>query len=175
MHHHFSQSSIVNILILNKFLLHQGINQMRLIRIHSPSRLQLPLPLLQNIPTDLFHHKLSCNFIPSFLPVYPCIKYDDCNWINPCVISDQSKPTVCHCSEFVLELDESIVIKFVFIECSLLVECYWVGRAQLLEGNYCLFYLLHFGFALYVTFEWTQEKAVRWLFDLCDVDVFGFF
>ena len=75
----FSQSSIVNILILNKFLLHQRINQMRLIGIHSPSRLQLPLPLLQNIPTDLFHHKLSCNFIPSFLPVYPCIKYDDCN------------------------------------------------------------------------------------------------
>ena len=175
MHHHCLKSSIVNILIFNEFLLHKGINQMRLVGIHSPSSLQFPLPFLQNIPTDLLHHKLPCDFTPSFLPVYPCVKYDDCHWIDPCVVSDQTEPTVCHCSEFVLELDESVVIEFVFVESSLLVEGYWIWRAQLLEGNYCFFYLLHFGFAFDMAFEWTQEKAVGWLFDLCDVNVFGFF
>ena len=133
---------------------------MRLIWVHSPSWLQLAFFDFQFVPFHLFDHKLSRDFVPSFLPINPCVKDNDSYRIYPCVVSDESKPAICHCSEFILELNQTIVIQLILVKCSLLIKLNWIVWTQLLQGNYLFFYFLYFRFTLYVSFERTQEKAV---------------
>lgn len=100
----------MDVLILHELLFQKWIKNMTLVRIHPPTWRKLTFFGLKLFPATGFDHKLPCYHLPSFLPVYSCVEDKNRYGIDSCVIPNQSKPTICHCPEFILVLNETVII-----------------------------------------------------------------
>lgn len=119
----------VYVLILHECLLEIWINHMRLIMVHSESVYSFESFGFKLTPCLLLDQELSCDFVPPLLPVDSCVQYLHSHLINSGIQPYECKPAVCHCSELIIVLNKSIVIKFIFIEYTLVVELHLVLRA----------------------------------------------
>jgi hypothetical protein len=120
--------TIVDVLILNKFLLQIVVNMMRLMRIHCPSVLKFKILLcFQLMPIAFFHHELTSNFIPALLPIYSSVKYHHYYIIYSYIASNKPKPAILHCSKFILILNQAIIIKLILVKRSLKIKLYLIS------------------------------------------------
>jgi len=126
---------------------------MRLIGVHSPPCRQIRLFLFQLLPIRPFHHELPSHFVPILLPIQSCVKNKNGYAINPSVISNQSKPAIGHRPEFVLILDQPIIVQLILIEGTLMVGSNGVAGTQLLNRYDCLLDSLHFDLPINVPLE----------------------
>jgi len=131
----------------------------RLIRIHCPPCRKF-VSLFQFSPACFFYHKLSSNLCPTLLPINPCIKNLNSDVINSSVISYQSKPTGGHSPKFVFILNKTIIIKFIFIERSLLIKDDWIGGSQFFYWYDRLFYSFDFGISLNMPFKCIEKETI---------------
>ncbi len=163
----------MNVLIIDKPFIQWGINVMRLVGIHRPPILKLVMFVFHLLPCVLLHHELSRHLVPTFLPVNPRIHYQNCHIINPCIHSDQPKPTTFHRSKLVVINDQTVVIQFVLIHRTLKVKFNRVLRTQFMNGNHALFGFLYFNLTWNVAFKRSNEKAIRTFLNLSDLNIFG--
>lgn len=133
---------------------------MTLVRIHPPPWRKLGFIGLELLPRAGSHHELSSDHFPACFPIESSIVYDERYRIYPRVVSDECKPAVGHGSELVLVLNESVVIKLIFINRALLVKGDGVARSQFLDWDDRLFHLFYFDFSLNMSLEGIEEKAV---------------
>jgi hypothetical protein len=74
------------------------VHNMRLIRIHVPVVGKIEVLLLQLIPCVALYHELPCYLVPSLLPIYSRVTYQNGHIIDSRVHSYQTEPTRFHAS-----------------------------------------------------------------------------
>lgn len=137
------------------------VDNVRLMRIGCPSIQSIKAFSLQVCPFALFDHELSSNLVPSWLPVDAGVKDHDVDFVDSHIAADQGEPVpIGHCSEFILVLDQTIIIQLVLVEGPLLVESHLVVLAKLLQGDYWVIASLGFELTLHFAFERRNEEAV---------------
>ena len=95
---------------------------MGLVWIRAPFSTELKAMFFNIIPFCLLHHELPPYFVLSLFPVNSRIQDHDNYVIHSDVASDESKPILSHTSELILILDETIIIEFIFVKGTLLIE-----------------------------------------------------
>lgn len=142
-----------------------------MIGIHSPPNRKFVI-LFQLRPASLFYHKLPSNLRPSLLPINSCIEYLDSDFIDSSIVSYEAKPTVSHSSKFVFILNEAIIIKFIFIERSLLIKGDWIGGSQLLNWYHRLFNFFDFDVSFNMSFKSIEKETIRTFIYFCYFNIF---
>ena len=150
----------VDELVLDKHLLEGGIDDVRLVGIHGPSRRELELLGFELVPTGPSHHELPRNFAPSLLPIDPGIVDKDSHLIDTGVVSDQTEPTPSHRPKLVLVLYETVIVELVLKDGALVVCGDGVIRAKFFQRDYVSPHTLDLDLALEVTLEGGQEETV---------------
>lgn len=138
----------MDVFVLYEFLVEERIDQMRLIWVHIPTQSKIKLLILQLLPCSFLYHKLPTKFSPSLLPIQTSVINDHSHIVNSSVVTNQTKPTSSHCPKFIFILNQTIIIQFILIKRTLLIECYWVGWTQFVNWNYVLFHTLNLHIAL---------------------------
>lgn len=147
------------------------IDLMRLMRISTPCSTELKTFLFYFTPFWLSNHELSAYFLPPLLPVNPGIKNHDYHIINSNVAANQAKPIFLHASKLVLILNESIIVKFIFIQWTLMIKLYLILRTQLVQWYHWLLYSLYVCISTYMSLKGSHIKAIWALLYFCDLDV----
>ena len=129
-------SAEVNVLVLHKNLIERGVDEVRLVRVHRPSRGKGKLLSLELVPAGPPHHELPRDFFPALLPVDAGIVDEHSNLIDAGVISDQAEPAPRHSPKLVLVLNETVIVELVLVDGALVVGSDGVIGAQLLQWDY---------------------------------------
>lgn len=144
---------------------------MRLVRVHSPSGREFKSSLLEVFPTGSFNLELAGHFLPSFLPVETSVIDQHSHCINSSVVANEGEPAVCHSSELVFILNQSVVIELVLIEAALMIESNGVSWAKFLDRNYWFLNSFNLHVSADMPFGRSEEEAIRYVFNFSDFDV----
>jgi hypothetical protein len=143
----------MNNFVFGEDFIEEGVDSMRLIGVHVPSRREFKLLGLEFVPTGPLNHELSCNPVPSLLPIDPRVVDNHSHVVNAGVVADQSKPTACHRSKLVFVLDETVIVELILVHRPLKVKGNRIVGPELLQWDYAFID----SFNLYLTFQMALE------------------